>query len=654
MKCRKSKIALKPRRLSIVVGSLALSLFWAFRSITGQEQLPSTGETNAVETGNKPLLQSQSVLDLERSRIEAIRRATPATIAVFEANARGGGSGVIITPDGYALTNFHVVQPCGEFMRCGLPDGKLYDAVLVSIDPVGDVALIKLLGREDFPVATVANSDSVIVGQKCFAAGNPFLLANDFQPSISYGIISGVHRYQFPSGTLLEYADCLQTDAAINPGNSGGPLYNATGELIGINGRCSFEKRGRVNVGVGYAISTNQIQRFWGDLLSGRIIDHATLGATVTDDSSGAVVVGDILESSDAFRRGLRFDDEILYFADRPIRSVNDFKNVLGTYPKGWRVPLRFRRDDKTYDILVRLSGVHHVDELIEMVQGSSKPVIPDLPPNEPTPDRESKRSPQQDSPDESLPRGKSNPAPDLDLAQQAEGKIPKSAASMIERRRGFANFHFNRMQRDQWSKGWLNQVDAKLANRTWHLKGMNHRIEPIEIVLSEEGIGGQFPDGPEAIDMQSDLSVQREPAGTGGLLIALHLWRRYQIDSAQKFGEVIYVGQAPLETALLAPTMITATNAATINYLPPPVDMYSVLQLTRDGIEIRAYFDSRTSLPVCWEMFTGIDSDPCELYFSNYRETDIGLLPFTIRVRHAGSDYTVLTLDEYEFLENP
>ena len=151
--------------------------------------------------------------------------------------------------------------------------------MIVGIDPTGDVALIKLLGREDFPAAELGDSDLVRAGDWCFAVGNPFLLATDFQPSISYGIVSGVHRYQPPAGTLLEYTDCIQTDAAINPGNSGGPLFDAQGRLIGINGRGSFEKRGRVNVGVGYAISINQIKKFLGCLHSGRIVDHATLGS---------------------------------------------------------------------------------------------------------------------------------------------------------------------------------------------------------------------------------------------------------------------------------------------------------------------------------------------------------------------------------------
>ena len=136
----------------------------------------------------------------------------------------------------------------------------LYDAVIVGIDPTGDVALIKLFGRDDFPVATLGDSDQLAVGEACYAMGNPFLLATDFSPTVTYGIISDLHRYQGPAGTFLEYTDCIQVDASINPGNSGGPLFSATGDLVGINGRGSFEKRGRVNSGAGYAISINQIK----------------------------------------------------------------------------------------------------------------------------------------------------------------------------------------------------------------------------------------------------------------------------------------------------------------------------------------------------------------------------------------------------------
>ena len=139
---------------------------------------------------------------------------------------------------------------------------------------------------------------------------------------------------------------------------------------MGINGRCSFDKRGRVSVDVGYAVSINQIKNFLGVLRSGRIVDHATLGARVAADDQGRVLVSDILETCDAYRRGLRIDDEIVSFAGRPISTPNGFKNVLGILPKGWQVPLTYRRENKTVPIYVRLAGVHGREELIQKTLG--------------------------------------------------------------------------------------------------------------------------------------------------------------------------------------------------------------------------------------------------------------------------------------------
>ena len=327
------------------------------------------------------------VLAAESARVETIARISRPTIAIFDPNGQGGGSGVIISPDGYALTNFHVAGSTGAAMKCGLSDGRFVDAVLVGLDPGGDVALIKLIGKTDFPAATIGDSDTCRVGQWVYVVGNPFLLADDFKPTVTYGILSGVHRYQYPSGTLLEYADCLQTDAAINPGNSGGPMFDSDGKLIGINGRGSFEKRGRVNVGVGYAISINQIKHFIGLLKSGRIVDHASLGATVSTDAKRRVVVDDILDDSDAYRRGLRYGDEIIRFGGREIASTNAFKNALGTYPNDWRVPLTYRRDGKEYDVRVRLAAMHRAGELEALLDAEHEPPVP----REPRPEKEPK-----------------------------------------------------------------------------------------------------------------------------------------------------------------------------------------------------------------------------------------------------------------------
>src|SRR5262245_23554177 len=107
------------------------------------------------------------VLEAERARVAVVDRASKTAVTIFAPGGQGGGSGVVISPDGYALSNFHVTHAAGPAMKCGMADGKLYDAVIVGIDPTGDVALLKLLGREDFPYAEMADSDRVQVGDWC-------------------------------------------------------------------------------------------------------------------------------------------------------------------------------------------------------------------------------------------------------------------------------------------------------------------------------------------------------------------------------------------------------------------------------------------------------------------------------------------------------
>ena len=111
-----------------------------------------------IAKGDQPLPLDPVLAAAEQQRIEAIERATPSAVSVFVPGGGGGGSGVLISPEGYALTNFHVTSPAGSYMRCGLSDGNVYDAVIVGIDPVGDLAMIRLLGRDDFPAADLADS----------------------------------------------------------------------------------------------------------------------------------------------------------------------------------------------------------------------------------------------------------------------------------------------------------------------------------------------------------------------------------------------------------------------------------------------------------------------------------------------------------------
>ncbi|MBU6309209.1 MAG: trypsin-like peptidase domain-containing protein [Planctomycetes bacterium] len=538
------------------------------------------------------------VLEAQQARIEAIRRATPAAVSIF-AGESGGGSGVLLTRDGFAATNFHVVQSAGPAVTCGLADGRLYDAVLVGIDPTGDLAVVRLLGRDDFPVAEMADSDRVQVGDECFAIGNPFLLGTDLQPSVSAGIVSGVHRYQFPAGTILEYTDCIQVDAAINPGNSGGGLFDAAGRLIGINGRASFEKRGRVNVGAGYAISANQVRNFLGGLRSGRLCDHATLGARVATAVDGRVVVSDILESSDAWRRGLRYDDEIVSLAGRPVRTVNAFKNVLGILPAGWQVPLVIRRDGRRQDLLVRLHGVHSPAKLAALAGGD---------------------------------------AGDEPRAGGDEPKVPAAVREVYERRAGFANHHFNVVERDRVAAG-LAAVRDSLPDGPWVMEGRLAAGGEFRIELSDATASIDLPTGTSTLAVDDEFDRQPLPPGSGGLLPALVLWRRLVVEGPAAVGQTIFWGTAPRQPA----TFAAGASA----------DLVDVLESAVAGVVARCGVDA--SGRVVWiDLWTSPDGDPCELRLTWPVGDAAGGMPASIDASCGGEPFATLLLDAAAAVESP
>lgn len=302
------------------------------------------------------------VLEAEAKRIEVIRGIIPPTVCIFDTERVGGGSGVLIDREGYGLTNFHVVMQMMATRRGlgGLSDGRIYTLEVLGVDITGDVAMFRLTGRDDFPFAPLGDSDEVRIGHPVIAAGNPFVLAEDYTPTVTTGIVTGIHRYQGEGETLV-YSDCIQTDAAINPGNSGGPLFDDEGRIIGINGRISAEMhryaRGRFNVGLGYAISINQIKRFMPSLRAGLLSKHGTLLATVMDDVDG-VIFNDLYEDAPAWNAGIRLSDRLLRFGNVDIRSANQFLSILGTYPDDWPVPITFQSRNRKVSMVIRLEGV--------------------------------------------------------------------------------------------------------------------------------------------------------------------------------------------------------------------------------------------------------------------------------------------------------
>ncbi|NQV25803.1 MAG: trypsin-like peptidase domain-containing protein [Rhodopirellula sp.] len=546
------------------------------------------------------------VAKAEQRRVDVLKKISPAVVAIFGNGGQGGGSGVVISADGYALSNFHVTSGSGNFMKCGLNDGVLYDAVIVGIDPTGDVALIKLLGRDDFPFATIGDSDKVQVGDWAYAIGNPFLLATDFHPTVTYGIVSGVHRYQYPAGTFLEYADCIQVDSSINPGNSGGPLFNDAGELIGINGRGSFEKRGRVNSGAGYAISINQIMHFLDHLRSGRIVDHATLGATVTSDEDGRVVVASILESSEAYRRGLRRDDEIVSFAGRNIRSVNQFKNVLGIYPKGWRLPLTYRREQQKYSIQARLRGVHTKADLMPKEQQ------PQGHPGQP-------KNPHEDG------DGK-------DTAEEKKDATPEAYRHMFVEKDGFANYWFNEQEQKRLLPMITRWGDFANLNGLWKITGQTGDADKFSLTLSDRGLG---------LQMRNDVFFQPldgtdfldEPPGSGGLLVAMHQLRLMLQKQANGFSEFYYLGSEPLD--------LTG-------------EMVDVLVTTLTGVETRWYFARNPAAFVGMSCQITEDAEECEVYFGTVDQFEDRFFPGQIIVRSGGREYLRLNVSQLDLAKTP
>jgi serine protease Do len=554
-----------------------------------------------------------AILEAETRRVAVMDKAKDSVLAVFAANGQGGGSGVVISPDGYALTNFHVVLPCGKAMLCGMADGHVYDATVVGIDPTGDVAVVKLFGRDKFPYAELGDSDKLRQGDPVFAMGNPFLLATNLQPTVTYGIISGTHRYQYPSGTLLEYADCLQTDASINPGNSGGPLFDAEGRVVGINGRGSFEKRGRVNVGAAYAISINQIKNFLGSLRGGRIVDHATLGATTSSESDNRAVVDQIVETSDAYRRGLRRGDEIVSFAGRPISSVNGFKNVLGIVPKGWRVPLGYRREGKRYDIMVRLAGVHGAEELLEKAGVR----LPKQPMPLPKPGEKPEKSPPSD-------KGGKRPGPRLQAGPHSEPPVPEIVKKHFVEKRGFANYYFNTLEQNRVWKAWHAAADL---GGGWTISGTlgtggNYRLQ-----ITDAGASLKLPSSTIGWTATDSLGSSLLPSGSGGLFPALYLWRRLAVEGLGRFGDVHYLGTAPL----------VGHEGLT-----------DVLEGTYKGVDCRFYFDLASGRLLAIELYADDNSDPCEVYFSDYRETDGRWLPGQMEARFGDQPFAAFKIEAF------
>jgi putative serine protease PepD len=334
---------------------------------------PTATEAPDSQATSQPVVQtaddaSGSGSTLGLSQFDDLPALVDAVIgSVVEIDVPGGeGSGVVLDTDGHILTNFHVVQGASQIIA-RLPDGSAALATLLGSDPASDLAII----RADFDPAvlhpaTLGDSDAVEVGDAVFAIGNPFSNAS----TVTAGIVSATGRVTDSSFSNRQILNVIQTDASLNPGNSGGPLFNASGEVIGINTSIAGPDNFRGSVGLGFAVPSNIALRFLPQLLAGDEIQHTQLGV------SGAAV-DEVLAAEEglsvtrgfrvapqgngvsgaAAEAGVQPGDVITHISGVPIASFEDLAIEIDRHEVGDEVTLTIIRGGSEVELTATLQA---------------------------------------------------------------------------------------------------------------------------------------------------------------------------------------------------------------------------------------------------------------------------------------------------------
>ncbi|HSQ43014.1 MAG TPA: DegQ family serine endoprotease [Fibrobacteraceae bacterium] len=267
----------------------------------------------------------------------------------------GLGSGVIVSKEGYILTNNHVVEKADN-ITVTLADKREFKAKIIGTDPQTDVAIIQIeKAPKDLPVAFLGKSEKLRVGEWVVAVGNPFGLSR----TVTTGIVSakGVHNRGITS-----YENFIQTDAAINPGNSGGGLFNLAGELVGIN--TAILSRSGGFQGIGFAIPIDLARSVIDDLLQFGRVSRGWLGISIQDvdpklakamqlDGAQGAVVSEVFPESPAAKAGLQASDVIVSVNGQPVRDANDLRNAVAMVKPGNKANLGILRDGKAMTLQV-------------------------------------------------------------------------------------------------------------------------------------------------------------------------------------------------------------------------------------------------------------------------------------------------------------
>ncbi len=284
------------------------------------------------------------------------------------------GSGVIVTSDGYILTNNHVVEDSDE-INVTLSTFEEYEATIIGRDPKSDVALIKINPKADLPFVSFGNSDKLRVGEWVIAIGNPFGL----QQTVTAGIVSAKGR----SINNESYGNFIQTDASINPGNSGGPLFNLEGEMVGLN-TAIFSSTGG-NIGIGFAIPVNMAKNVFAQLKDDGKVTRGWLGVMIQQVTADlaekfslerpiGALIGQVVPDSPADKAGLKAGDVIISYNGREVSQMSMLPAMVANTNIGEKASLVLIRDGNEQTLTVEIGKLDEEETVLaDTATGTSK-----------------------------------------------------------------------------------------------------------------------------------------------------------------------------------------------------------------------------------------------------------------------------------------
>lgn len=372
--------------VSALGGALTLGAYLAFVPQPKVETIIQTQSTPVIKTNSGlPIGESSFTLAAEKT-VNSVVHVTTAVKAqnqsispldLFFGNSRsyqprvmmGSGSGVIISKDGFIVTNNHVIDRA-QTIKVSLNDNKTYEAKVIGTDPTTDIALIKIKPDDNLPYLTFSNSDNVKLGEWVLAVGNPFNLTS----TVTAGIVSAKSRNIGVIEDRAAIESFIQTDAAVNQGNSGGALVNTNGELVGINSAISTHTG--IFEGYSFAVPSNIVKKVVEDILEFGTVQRAFIGVNISDitpqianeldlNINEGVYVGGVTENGAAENAGIRTGDIITAIDRRKVSKSSQLQELIGRKRPGDKVSIDLIRDGKPKKVELTLRNINGTTKVI-------------------------------------------------------------------------------------------------------------------------------------------------------------------------------------------------------------------------------------------------------------------------------------------------